>query len=218
MNKFDKVYRSIIKEAKEGTSISIKPVLKKITKIEDLRSGILLSSTTCSHVFYEINSVYKQGDKIKFYWKAQYRFSPDLKQYLNSSTGDELLQPRPFTFDEVQEYYKIVDKATTEKIKALKEFEPRQTKTSFTRKKANFDSYKKQKEEEQKRKEAAQWEAQQRWFEQRREMERREDEARAEAERERREYLDWNHGKKSGYGPNSFMCYMSDYEDAAEKY
>ena len=85
-------------------------------------------------------------------------------------------------------------------------------------KKANFDSYKKQKEEEQKRKEAAQWEAQQRWFEQRREMERREDEARAEAERERREYLDWTHGKKSGYGPNSFMCYMSDYEDAAEKY
>lgn len=149
MNKFDKVYRSIIKEANEGTSISIKPVLKKITKIEDLKPGILLGSTTCSHVFYEINSVYKQGDKIKFYWKAQYRFSPDLKQYLNSFTGNKLLQPRPFTFDEVQEYYEIVDKATTNKImtiadrdkwKAKEEFEQRQTKTSFTRKKANFDS------------------------------------------------------------------------------
>ena len=31
------------------------------------------------------------------------------------------------------------------------------------------------------------------------------------AERERREYLDWAHGKYSGYGPDSFMCYMSDY-------
>ena len=32
------------------------------------------------------------------------------------------------------------------------------------------------------------------------------------ADQERREYLDWTHGKKSGYGPNSFMCYMSDYD------
>lgn len=32
------------------------------------------------------------------------------------------------------------------------------------------------------------------------------------ADRERREYLDWTHGKKSGYGPDSFMCYMSDYD------
>ena len=32
------------------------------------------------------------------------------------------------------------------------------------------------------------------------------------AERERREYLDWAHGKYSGYGPDSFMCYMSDYD------
>jgi len=32
------------------------------------------------------------------------------------------------------------------------------------------------------------------------------------ADRERREYLDWAHGKKSGYGPDSFMCYMSDYD------
>lgn len=32
------------------------------------------------------------------------------------------------------------------------------------------------------------------------------------ADRARREYLDWTHGKKSGYGPDSFMCYMSDYD------
>ena len=32
------------------------------------------------------------------------------------------------------------------------------------------------------------------------------------AERERREYLDQTHGKYSGYGPDSFMCYMSDYD------
>ena len=32
------------------------------------------------------------------------------------------------------------------------------------------------------------------------------------ADRERREYLDWTHGKYSGYGPDSFMCYMSDYD------
>lgn len=32
------------------------------------------------------------------------------------------------------------------------------------------------------------------------------------ADRSRREYLDWAHGKKSGYGPDSFMCYMSDYD------
>ena len=33
-----------------------------------------------------------------------------------------------------------------------------------------------------------------------------------EADRRRREYLDWAHGKKGGYGPDSFMCYMSDYD------
>lgn len=49
-------------------------------------------------------------------------------------------------------------------------------------------------------------------------MERKEREEAENFERERREYLDWAHGKKSGYGPDSFMCYMSDYEDAAEKY
>ena len=32
------------------------------------------------------------------------------------------------------------------------------------------------------------------------------------ADRERREYLDWTHGKYSGYGPDSFMCYMSYYD------
>lgn len=32
------------------------------------------------------------------------------------------------------------------------------------------------------------------------------------ADRRRREYLDWAHGKKSGYGPNSYRCYMSDYD------
>jgi len=33
----------------------------------------------------------------------------------------------------------------------------------------------------------------------------------AAADLRRREYLDWTHGKYGGYGPNSFMCYMSDY-------
>lgn len=32
------------------------------------------------------------------------------------------------------------------------------------------------------------------------------------ADRSRREYLDWTHGKYSGYGLNSFSCYMSDYD------
>lgn len=39
-----------------------------------------------------------------------------------------------------------------------------------------------------------------------------------DADRRRRDYLDQNHGKYSGYGKDSFMGYMSDYVSAKEKY
>lgn len=189
--------------------------------INQLRKGILISKRADKNavrMHFELGRWSIGSKNIKLYPKIVFGLHPS-GRYLGATHYET---PYTYSLDEFEKRFYPTGIATTRRIRKLFmnsgchiDYMPPIQKPAYSKitlEETEWEEIQELQEENEKlREEAAFWRCCSHVAKQ--EKERLETKMLSEAaDRERREYLDWTHGKYSGYGPDSFMCYMSDYD------